>query len=474
MNPFAAARQTIADLQSERITGRVHALRGLAVVAKDLPAPVGSLVAITTSRGDKLGEIVGFQGELSTLMMLENAAGVRAGSAATVLETRPTVPVSVAMLGRVIDGLARPIDGGPPIETLVTQPLHAPPIGALERAPISTPITTGVRAIDTMNTVGRGQRVGIFAGPGVGKSTLLGMIARGTAAEGGADVNVIALVGERGREVKEFIENALGPEGLARSVVIVSTSDQSPVLRIRAANTACAVAEYFRDRGNSVTLMLDSITRFAHAQRQIGLAAGEPPTTRGYTPSVFSTLSEVLERAGTVADRNGDTIGSITGFYTILVEGDDMTEPITDAARGILDGHLTLSRKIAQRGAFPAIDVLDSVSRLAGAITPPELQAARRLVLKLLAEYGEAEELIRIGAYADGSNPETDTAIAHREGFENLIRQDASLVADAAASSTEFINLAAAAEAELIRRKSHRAKGPAVSTNNLTRQAVGR
>jgi flagellum-specific ATP synthase len=285
----------------------------------------------------------------------------------------------------------------------------------MARDPIRAPLATGVRAIDALATVGKGQRMGIFAGPGVGKSTLLGMIARSTR----ADVNVIALIGERGREVREFIDASLGPEGLARSVVIVATSDESPLLRVRAAHAACTVAEFFSGAGLDVMLMVDSVTRFAHAQRQIGLAVGEPPATRGYTPSVFAALPVLLERAGNVGP------GSITAFYTTLVEGDDMTEPVADAVRGILDGHLILSRKIAQAGRYPSIDLLDSVSRVAKDVTPAQHHEDAMELRRLLGAYAEVEELVQIGAYAQGSDPRADAAIRLKDAIDALLLQGA-------------------------------------------------
>jgi flagellum-specific ATP synthase len=288
----------------------------------------------------------------------------------------------------------------------------------MQRARITRPLLTGVRAIDLMTPIGRGQRMGVFAGPGVGKSTLLAQIARHT----DADVNVIALIGERGREVREFVEEALGPEGLARSVVVVATGDESPLLRLRAAKYACTIAEHFRELGRHVLLMMDSVTRFAHAQRQVGLSVGEPPATKGYTPSVFSAMALMLERAGIVEDSGG----SITGLYTILVEGDDMTEPIADTARGILDGHLILSRALAQKGHYPAVDVLDSISRVANDVAEPQHLAARQQILRLLAAHKKIEDLLQIGAYAPGSNPEADTAIDLLEPVNALLTQGVS------------------------------------------------
>jgi len=416
-----AAIDAIARAQPLRIAGSVAALRGLTLLVDDLPAAVGTLVAVRTrgaASAVRPGEVVGFDGRRALVMMLGSCEGVRAGDEVIAEQHAPSVPVGRRLLGRIIDALGRPIDERPLPRDLEPAPLNPGPLSPMRRGRIRKPLQTGVRAIDLMASVGRGQRLGIFAGPGVGKSTLLGMIARRTS----ADVNVIALIGERGREVREFIEESLGPEGLARSVVVVSTSDESPLLRVRAAMVACAVAESFRDKGLDVMLMLDSITRFAHAQRQIGLAVGEPPATKGYTPSVFSLLPVVLERAGAV-ERNGKPHGSVTGFYTILVEGDDVTEPVTDAARGILDGHVMLSRALAHRAHFPAIDVLDSVSRVASSICDADHTAARRTIVRLLAAYAESEDLIQIGAYAGGSNPTTDAAIALKPRIDALLQQ---------------------------------------------------
>lgn len=394
------------------ITGRVDTLRGLTVLVEDFPAPVGALVELD---GGVLGEVAGFASGRSVVMTYAGLGGVRPGQAVRLRESRPTAAVGRGLLGRVVNGLGEAIDGKGPVRAPGRRALAPAPIEALRRTRIDAPLRTGVRAMDLMTPVGKGQRLGIFAGPGVGKSTLLGQIARGTS----ADVSVIALVGERGREVREFIEESLGEEGLARSVLIVATGDESPLLRLRAARLACAVAEQFRDEGRDVLLMMDSVTRFAHAQRQVGLSAGEPPSTRGYTPSVFSELPLLLERAGTVEG----TGGSITGLYTILVEGDDMTEPVSDAARGILDGHVILSRRLAQKGHFPAIDVLDSVSRVAQAICDPAHTAASAQLVRMLALHREVEELVQIGAYARGSDVETDVAIEFAPAIHTLLRQ---------------------------------------------------
>ncbi len=450
---LAGAREILRGFQPVRIAGVVSALRGLTVLVDELPVPAGSLVSIRprgwgvkgTGPGGRsadaaagvLGEVIGFTREHAVVMTLGDTAGIRPGDEVVGEQVAQTALVGERMLGRCVDGLCRPIDGLGPVHGRVPMPLTPAPIGPLSRRRIQEPLHTGVRAIDLFTTLGGGQRMGIFAGPGVGKSTLLGTIA----ARSDADVNVIALIGERGREVKDFIEHSLGPEGLQRSVVFVATGDESPLLRVRAAKAACTQAEYFRARGRRVMLMMDSITRFAHAQRQIGLSVGEPPATKGYTPSVFAQMALLLERAGAIEAGPGDhatqgradggtgsisrgsVAGSITGLYTILVEGDDMTEPVSDAARGILDGHLVLSRSLAQRAHFPAIDVLDSVSRVADDVCDAKHLDARRQVVRLLALYKEVEDLVQIGAYARGAKPETDTAIDLHEEIVRLLRQ---------------------------------------------------
>jgi len=435
VNRFARELGLVERSAPLGITGRVRRVRGMSVRASDLPAPIGSLVAL--GAGAAFGEVVGFEADETIVMLLSPTGGIVAGMPITLERTNQIAPVGDEMLGRVVDGLGRPIDAPTPIPDLIDRPLDPEPVGAMRRARIDQPLRTGVRVIDLMTPVGRGQRLGIFAGPGVGKSTLLGQIARGT----DADVNVIALVGERGREVREFIEHALGPEGLARSVVVVATGDESPLMRIRASKLACAAAEHFRDHGRDVLLMMDSITRFAHAQRQIGLSVGEPPATRGYTPSVFSALPELLERAGAIEHDDG-TRGSITGLYTILVEGDDMTEPVADAARGILDGHVMLSRRIAHRGQFPAVDVLDSVSRVASHVADEAHISARQQIVRMVAAYREVEELVQIGAYAQGSDPQTDTAIDMHEVIDELLAQRADEASDFDRSRDMLVKLA--------------------------------
>ncbi|MEY3143512.1 MAG: hypothetical protein RLY21_2005 [Planctomycetota bacterium] len=409
-------KQAVRAIEPREIAGTVRAVKGLVLAVEQLPLPVGSLVRVSVpNRSDwPRGEVVGFDGTRALVMLLAEADGVATG--ATVIGEQPysTIGVSEWWLGRVVDALGRPIDGKGDIPPGSPQPMWPPRTSPLTRGVIRDVLPTGVRAIDSMLTIGKGQRMGIFAGPGVGKSTLLGSIARGTSAH----VNVIGLIGERGREVPEFLEHVLGEEGLKNSVVVVATGDESPLMRVRAATVACSVAEYFRDHGLDVLLMLDSITRFAQAQRQIGLSAGEAPATKGFTPSVFSMLPRLLERAGALAGG-----GSITGFYTVLVEGDDMTEPIADAAKGILDGHIVLSRKLAERAHFPAIDILASISRVADQISDQNHLKARRHMSRLLSAYKEAEELIQIGAYARGSNPEIDAAIALKPVLEKFLRQ---------------------------------------------------
>jgi flagellum-specific ATP synthase len=417
---FLAPALALADrIEPLRVEGSVAALRGLTLLADDLPLPVGALVSLRPAVGraaPSMGEIVGFTREQAIVMPLGQTTGVRPGDRVRGEQTWQSVAVGASMLGRCVDGLGRPIDERGPMIDLTRRALSPEPLRATSRRRIDEPLFTGVRALDLFTTLGRGQRLGVFAGPGVGKSTLMGQIARGTSAE----VNVIALIGERGREVNDFIHDSLGPAGLARSVLVVSTSDESPVMRVRAAKLACAVAEHFRDQGRHVLLMMDSITRFAHAQRQIGLAVGEPPATKGYTPSVFAQLALLLERAGAL-DAPGS--GSVTGLYTILVEGDDMTEPVADAARGILDGHVVLSRRLAQRAHYPAIDVLDSVSRTADAVCDREHIDARRRLVRLLASYAEVEDLVQIGAYARGAKPESDVAIDTHPAITALLRQ---------------------------------------------------
>lgn len=442
MSVLTAAIDAVSHVEPIRVTGRVAAIKGLTVLVDHLPMTVGALASVRAGglHGAALpGEVVGFDGSRSVVMMLGSTAGIRPGDAVVGEQASPTVNVGATMLGRIIDGIGRPIDGKPAPSDLVPRRLSPAPVGAMRRRRIDTLMPTGVRAIDMLTSVGRGQRLGVFAGPGVGKSTLLGMIARRAA----ADVNVVALVGERGREVREFIDDSLGPQGLARSVVVVATGDESPLMRVRACLVACAAAEYFRDQGLDVMLMIDSITRLAHAQRQIGLAVGEPPATKGYTPSVFSLLPSVLERAGSVErDERGAGGGSITGFYTILVEGDDMTEPVSDAARGILDGHLVLSRALAHKAHFPAIDPLDSISRVMSHVADKEHLQAARSIVRLMAAYRDVEDLVQIGAYAAGTSPLTDAAISLKPRIDALLQQRTDEHEPISASRSRLIELA--------------------------------
>jgi len=418
-------------LSPMRVRGVASAVRGMTVLAEELPAPVGSLVRVGEGDG-ALGEIVGFSRGSAIIMMLGGTPPIRPGERVEALQSSPIAMVGASMLGRVVDALGRPIDGKGPLRELSPREVQPPPLSAMNRARITKQLKTGVRAIDLMTPLGRGQRIGLFAGPGVGKSTLLSQIARGAS----SDANVIGLIGERGREVKDFIADALGEEGLARSVVVVATGDESPLMRVRASKLACTIGEHLRDRGRDVLLMIDSVTRLAHAQRQIGLSVGEPPATRGYTPSVFAQMAVLLERAGLV-----ETGGSITGLYTVLVEGDDMSEPVADAARGILDGHIMLSRRLAQRAHYPAIDVLDSVSRVADDVTTPEMQHARRTASRLLAVYRDVEDLVQIGAYAKGSSAESDAAIELQRAVNDILRQGGGDKTTPESAAKEFLRV---------------------------------
>jgi flagellum-specific ATP synthase len=395
--------EVVGRLEPIKYTGRVEKVQGLLIESSGPHAVVGELCQIMLPEPARpvWAEVVGLRGKTVQLMPYRDIQGIEVGCTVVALGEPLSVPVSGKLLGRVLDSMGRPIDRGGDVGSEEWYPVFARPPHVLERQRIADPVATGVRSIDGLLTVGKGQRVGIFSGSGVGKSTLLGMVARNTS----ADVNVIALIGERGREVREFIENDLGEEGLSRSVVVVATSDEPPISRIRGAYVATAIAEYFRDQGKDAMLLFDSVTRFARAQREIGLAIGEPPANRGFTPSVFSLLPKLLERSG-ASDR-----GTVTGFYTILVEGDDMDEPVADNVRGILDGHIVLSRRLARRNHYPAVDVLDSISRLALKVTDRRTRAAAARVRTLLATYTEAEDLINVGAYAKGSSADIDEAI---------------------------------------------------------------
>ena len=405
--------------------GKVTQVIGLVIESSGPNAMVGEICHIYYDRANHYdparppikAEVVGFRENRVLLMPLGVMEGIKPGSEVVATRQTQQVPVGAGLLGRMLDGLGQPMDGGPPLNLTDVYPVNALPPNAVTRPRITQPLETGVRALDGCLTVGKGQRMGIFAGSGVGKSTLMGMIARSSS----ADVNVIALVGERGREVRDFVEESLGVEGCQRSVVIVATSDQPALVRIKAALVATAIAEYFRDQGLDVMLMMDSVTRLAMAQREVGLAIGEPPATRGYTPSVFAMLPRLLERAGT----SGTGAGSITGLYTVLVEGDDMNEPVADTVRGILDGHIVLSRHLAHRGHYPALDVLQSISRVMPAITSPEQRTAADGLRDILATYKQAEDLINIGAYVDGSNPRIDRAKTKIEHANAFLRQRA-------------------------------------------------
>jgi flagellum-specific ATP synthase len=398
-----------------RQNGKVRQVIGVVVESNGPAMSIGETANILYKRNAApvLAEAVGFRDRSVLLMPLGELGGISAGSEVVSLGKPLQVGLSDALLGRVLDGLGHPLDGKGPVAGMVQAEISGTPPNALTRRRVDTPLSLGVRAIDGLLTCGRGQRVGIFAGSGVGKSTVLGMIARNTE----ADVNVIALVGERGKEVRDFVERDLGEAGLRRSVVIVATSDQPALVRIKAAFVATRIAEYFRDKGRDVMLMMDSVTRFAMAQREVGLAIGEPTTTRGYTPSVFALLPKLLERAGT-SER-----GTITGLYTVLVDGDDMNEPVADAVRSILDGHIVLSRKLAAANHYPAIDVLASVSRVMNDVVSREHRAAASAVRDLMATYREAEDLINIGAYVAGSNPRVDLALARNDDIRSFLRQ---------------------------------------------------
>lgn len=407
--------QQLESAESYRIDGRVSEVVGLVVEATCPNGSVGDLCTIDVRGGNPIrAEVMGFRDGKMLLMPLDTTMGVAIGSRVTLTNETLMIPVGPQLLGRIIDGMGRPIDGKGPIQTATYQSVYNQSPDPLSRQRIMEPISTGIRSIDGLLTVGRGQRVGIFSGSGVGKSVLIGMIARNTEAQ----VNVIGLIGERGREVREFIERDLGEEALAHSVVVVATSDQAPQIRVKAALVATAVSEYFRDRGNEVMLMMDSLTRVAMAQREIGLAVGEPPTTKGYTPSVFALMPRLLERAGT-SHRS-----SITGLYSVLVESDDMNDPVADASRSILDGHIVLSRAMANRGHYPAVDVLESVSRLRREVTDRDQIKHVQEVMEMMAVYRDSEDLINIGAYSPGSNPKIDAAIANIDIINAYLRQD--------------------------------------------------
>lgn len=405
----------LADLDPVRETGTVVKVAGPLVESTGPRAAVGEICHISSSNGESpiVSEVVGFRNHRLLLMAYGSMDGLRDGAEVRATGNPLLAPVGESLLGRVLDGLGAPIDGRGPLVGVRRAPVAVPPLDPLRRQRIKEPLGTGIRAIDGLLSVGKGQRIGIFAGSGVGKSVLLGTIARRTEAE----ISVVALVGERGREVKEFLERDLTLEGLRRSVVVVATSEQPALVRVKAALLATRVAEHFRSLGRQVLLMMDSLTRFAMAQREVGLLAGEPPTTKGYTPSVFAALPQLLERAGT-AER-----GSVTGLYTVLVEGDDLNDPVADAARSVLDGHIVLSRRLATHNHYPAVDVLESVSRVMPEVARPGQMEAAARVREWLALWAESEDLIQLGAYVRGTNPLLDTAIDRRPDILRFLRQ---------------------------------------------------
>ncbi|MEB3285587.1 MAG: FliI/YscN family ATPase [Candidatus Sericytochromatia bacterium] len=405
----------LQGLDTIRAKGAVVQLIGLVIEALLQGVRIGELCYIRSQDKQRVypAEVVGFKARRVLLMPLADIQGIGAGCEVVATNRLVSVKVGPRLLGRVVDGIGNPMDGKGPIIAQAEYPLDNAPPNPIRRARITNIMPVGVRAIDAFLTYGEGQRIGLFAGSGVGKSTLLGMIARNAK----ADINVLCLVGERGREVNEFIEDSMGEEGMARSVVVCATSDMSSLLRMKAPQTASAIAEYFRDQGKKVFLMMDSVTRFAMAQREVGLAIGEPPSTKGYTPSVFATLPRLLERAG-MSDR-----GSITALYTVLVEGGDMEDPIADAVRGILDGHIIMARKIADQGIYPAIDILPSVSRLIQQLQPKEQYLAQQDVRTMMANLREVQDMLTIGAYVRGSNPDYDRAIAMKDLIKDFCKQ---------------------------------------------------
>ncbi len=409
----ALAQLHLADLCTHE--GRIRKIVGMQIEATGLSCSIGDICMITTSDGQKVTcEVVGIAENAAYLMPYQELEGAGYGCSVVNTGDKLNVPVGAEMIGRTVDALGAPIDGKGPIHASDSVSITGQPVNPMARPPISEPIELGVKAIDGLLTVGKGQRIGIFAGSGVGKSTLMGMIARNVK----ADVNVIALVGERGREVVEFINRDLGEEGIKRSVLVVATSDQPALMRLKCAQTATSIAEYFQAQGKDVLLMMDSLTRFAMAQREIGLNTGEAPIARGYTPSIYSALPKLLERSGNFEN------GSITGIYTVLVEGDDTNEPIADTVRGIIDGHIILSRKIAAKNHYPAIDILNSVSRLMNEIAPQEQKTAASEIRNLMSLYQENEDLISIGAYKRGTNPRLDRALDHMPKINEFLTQE--------------------------------------------------
>jgi FliI/YscN family ATPase len=461
---FASKIDAVRHAMPFRVVGQVQAISGLTIEATDLALSIGSLCRIHSFGGQRsLAEVIGFRGDRTLLMALSPTSGVSRGDRIENLAAAPQIWCSEELLGRVINGYGQPIDGGDPLRLCTSRRIDGRGVAPLERRNIDKPIATSIRSIDGLHTCGMGQRMGIFSGPGVGKSTLISSIAR----HASADVSVVALIGERGREVQEFLTVTLGPQGLRKCVVVVSTSDDPPLLRVRAARVAATVAEYFRDQGKNVLLLMDSLTRLCQAQRQIGLAANEPPATRGYPPSVFAMLPELLERAGRTET------GSVTGFYTVLVEGDDFNEPIPDAVKGITDGHIWLNRALANRGHYPAVDVLQSISRVRGDVAAPEqLRAARRL-LSLLAIYQEIEDLVNIGAYVAGVSAENDLAVQARPKIVQYLQQEASSPSTLEQAKKQLIELANWVDQleKAIKAQAARPAGRAPATASAQRQA---
>ena len=411
---FTKYKSAVERTDPIKHNGEVQRVRGLKIESRGPQAIVGELCQIIVSKEKTIwAEVIALEGHTVHLMTFEETEGIEIGCVVVAMGETLSIPVSEKLLGRTIDFMGRPIDGKGDIGSSELYSIFQKAPDVIQRKKIQQRITTGIRSIDGITPVGKGQRLGVFSGSGIGKSTLIAMIARNTS----ADVNVIALIGERGREVREFIENDLGEEGLKRSVVVVSSSNLPPLARLRGAYVATAIAEYFREKGNDVMFLFDSVTRFARAQREIGLASGEVPATRGFPPSVFSLLPQLLERCGTSAK------GTITGFYSVLVEGDDMDEPIADTIRGILDGHVVLSRQIAQRYQYPAVDVLQSVSRLAEKVSGEKTKEAMGYLRRMIAVYREAEDLINVGAYVKGSNPEIDEAVEKIDAIRKFLTQ---------------------------------------------------
>lgn len=409
-----SALDRMSDFSSLRVYGRIDKIVGLTVESEGPPCSVGDVLVREGGSSPLMLQVVGFRGRRIITMPLGGLEGIQSGDRIFSTGQSLQVPVGPDLRGRVVNGLGVPIDGGPPLLAREFIKVERSPRNAMQRQPIDHPLETGVRAIDGLITLGLGQRVGIFSGSGVGKSTLMGMIARNTTAE----LNVIALIGERGRELKDFINKSLGADGLSRSIIVAATSDEPALMKIHAAFAATAIAEYFSDQGTQVLLMMDSLTRLAMAQREVGLSAGEPPSSKGYTPSVFAMMPKLLERAGRF-----ESGGSLTGIYTVLVEGDDLTEPISDHARSILDGHIVLSREMAHRNHFPSIDVLSSISRLMTDVADAEHHADAGRFRDLLAAYRQAEDLINIGAYRKGNNPRIDAAIDRIEKMNTYLKQ---------------------------------------------------